>query len=120
MPKGIFWTTGTKNAPDALGRTLGANTPYTVEGRLRTAEALGQTFFEQGRPAVAEAVLRSVERGTEDDADKIGVLYWLGRALEAQGKGTDARGCYDRVLAVDVSFHDVADRVTSLSTGGEG
>lgn len=91
----------------------------SVEGRLRTAEALGQTFFEQGRPAVAEAVLRSVERGTEDDADKIGVLYWLGRALEAQGKGTEARGCYDRVLAVDVSFHDVADRVTSLTPGGE-
>jgi tetratricopeptide (TPR) repeat protein len=89
------------------------------EGRLRTAEALGQTFFEQGRPAVAEAVLRSVERGTEGDADKIGVLYWLGRALEAQGKGSEARGCYDRVLAVDVSFQDVADRVTALSGGGE-
>jgi tetratricopeptide (TPR) repeat protein len=89
----------------------------SVEGRLRTAEALGQTFFEQGRPAVAEAVLKSVERGTEGDADKIGVLYWLGRALEAQGKGSEARGCYDRVLAVDVSFHDVADRVTALSDG---
>jgi tetratricopeptide (TPR) repeat protein len=91
----------------------------SVEGRLRTAEALGQTFFEQGRPAVAEAVLKSVERGTEGDADKIGVLYWLGRALEAQGKGSEARGCYDRVLAVDVSFHDVADRVTGLSGGGD-
>lgn len=91
----------------------------SVDGRLRTAEALGQTFFEQGRPAVAEAVLKSVERGTEGDADKIGVLYWLGRALEAQGKGSEARGCYDRVLAVDVSFHDVADRVTALSGGGE-
>lgn len=91
----------------------------SVEGRLRTAEALGQTFFEQGRPAVAEAVLKSVERGSEGDADKIGVLYWLGRALEAQGKGSEARGCYDRVLAVDVSFHDVAGRVTALSGGGE-
>lgn len=91
----------------------------SVDGRLRTAEALGQTFFEQGRPAVAEAVLKSVERGTEGDADKIGVLYWLGRALEAQGKGSEARGCYDRVLAVDVSFHDVADRVTALSGGGQ-
>ncbi len=34
-PKGIFWTSGTKNTPDALGRTLGVNTPYTVEGRLQ-------------------------------------------------------------------------------------
>ena len=83
--------------------------------RLRTSEALGETFFDQGRPAVAEAVLRSVERGPEGDAEKIGVLYWLGRAQEAQGKFVDARGCYERVLAVDVGFHDVADRLTQLS-----
>lgn len=87
------------------------------EGRLRTAEALGQTFFEQGRPAVAEAVLRSVEQNVhEGDAEKIGVLYWLGRALEAQGRGPAARGCYERVLAVDIGFHDVMDRVTALSS----
>lgn len=86
------------------------------EARLRTSEALGETFFDQGRPAVAEAVLRSVERGPEGDAEKIGVLYWLGRAQEAQGKLTDARGCYERVLAVDVGFHDVADRLTQLGT----
>jgi TolA-binding protein len=67
---------------------------------------------------VAEAVLRSVERGPEGDAEKIGVLYWLGRAQEAQGKLADARGCYERVLAVDVGFHDVADRLTQLGSQG--
>ena len=86
------------------------------EARLRTSEALGETFFDQGRPAVAEAVLRSVERGPEGDAEKIGVLYWLGRAQEAQGKLADARGCYERVLAVDVGFHDVTDRLTDLAS----
>ncbi|HET9134978.1 MAG TPA: tetratricopeptide repeat protein, partial [Gemmatimonadales bacterium] len=88
------------------------------EGRLRTSEALGQAFFDQGRPAVAEAVLRSVAKGDEGDADKIGVLYWLGRALEAQGKLDEARGCFERVLAVDVSFHDVTDRLAQLGSGG--
>jgi tetratricopeptide (TPR) repeat protein len=83
--------------------------------RLRTSEALGQAFFDQGRPAVAEAVLRAVEKGEEGDADKIGVLYWLGRACEAQGKSKNAVQCYERVLAVDVSFRDVADRITQLS-----
>lgn len=90
----------------------------STEGRLRTSEALGQAFFDQGRPAVAEAVLRSVERGPEGDAEKIGVLYWLGRAQEVQGKVADARGCYERVLAVDVSFQDVSDRLTQLATQG--
>lgn len=88
-----------------------------TEGRLRTAEALGATFLEKGMPPVAEAVLRSVERGPEDDAEKIGVLYWLGRALESQGKGSDARGCYERVLAVDVTFMDTSDRIVQLGSG---
>lgn len=87
-------------------------------GRLRTSEALGQCFFEQGRPAVAEAVLRSVEQGEEGDSEKIGVLYWLGRALEEQGKTRNARGFYERVLAVDVGFHDVSDRLTALQNNG--
>lgn len=89
----------------------------STEGRLRTSEALGQCFFEQGRPAVAEAVLRSVEKGEEGDAEKIGVLYWLGRALEAQGKTKNSRTCYERVLAIDIGFHDVADRITALNDG---
>ena len=88
------------------------------EVRLRTSEALGQVFFDQNRPAVAEAVLRSVEKGPEGDADKIGVLYWLGRSLEAQGKDAEARGCYERVLAVDVGFIDASDRLTNLDTDG--
>jgi hypothetical protein len=34
-PQGIFWTTGTSGSPDALGREMGVNTPYTVQGRLQ-------------------------------------------------------------------------------------
>ncbi len=86
------------------------------EGRLRTAEALGATFLEKGMPPVAEAVLRSVERGPEDDTEKIGVLYWLGRALETQGKGDAARGYYERVLAVDVGFMDAVARIGGLAS----
>src|SRR5690606_32696007 len=87
------------------------------EGRLRTSEALGQAFFDQGRPAVAEAVLRAVEKGDEGDSEKIGVLYWLGRASEAQGKNKQATQCYERVIAVDVEFEDAADRLTRIGTG---
>ena len=32
---------------------------------------LGEVFFDQGRPAVAEAVLRGVENSPEGDAEKI-------------------------------------------------
>lgn len=87
------------------------------EGRLRTSEALGQAFYDQGRPAVAEAVLRAVEKGEEGDSEKIGVLYWLGRSQEAQGKGDQAVQCYQRVIAVDVGFEDAADRLTRIGSG---
>jgi len=81
------------------------------EVRLRTSEALGQVFFEQGRPAVAEAVLRGVENSAEGDAEKIGVLYWLGRALDAQDRHPEAISYYQRVVAVDVAFRDASDRL---------
>jgi tetratricopeptide (TPR) repeat protein len=87
----------------------------STEGRLRTSEALGQTFFDQGRVAVAEAVLRNVERGPESEAEKIGVLYWLGRSLEAQHKFAEALACYQRVLAVDVLFMDVSVRMLQVT-----
>ena len=56
------------------------------DGRLRTSEALGIAFFEKGQMAVcrggAEARGRFARRADEDQ--KIGLLYWLGRASEAQ------------------------------------
>jgi len=85
--------------------------------RLRTSEALGEVFFEQGRPAVAETVLRGVENSAEGDAEKIGVLYWLGRALEAQGKHQDAVGYYQRIIAVDIGFRDACERLAQHSGG---
>jgi tetratricopeptide (TPR) repeat protein len=88
------------------------------EGRLRTSEALGMAFFEKGQFAVSEAVLRravdSVEGG---DEAKIGLIYWLGRALEAQGKGADAITSYERAMAVDIQFMDLSDRIHRLTAG---
>lgn len=83
--------------------------------RLRTSEALGEVFFDQGRPAVAEAVLRGVENSPEGDAEKIGVLYWLGRSLDAQGRHGDAVRYYQRIIAVDVAFRDAGDRLTQAT-----
>jgi tetratricopeptide (TPR) repeat protein len=86
------------------------------EGRLRTSEALGVCFYDKGQFAISETVLRravdTVEGG--DDA-KIGLLYWLGRAAEAQGKETEAITSYERALAVDIRFMDLGDRMHRLA-----
>jgi tetratricopeptide (TPR) repeat protein len=88
------------------------------EGRLRTSEALGMAFFDKGQFGIAETVLRRAVDGLEapDDA-KIGLLYWLGRSAEAQGKVADALASYERALAVDIRFMDTTDRIHRLSAG---
>jgi tetratricopeptide (TPR) repeat protein len=88
------------------------------EGRLRTSEALGQAFFEKGQFAIAESVLRRAVDGLEGgDDEKIGLIYWLGRAAEQQGKTEEARVSYERALAVDIRFMDLGERIHRLSAG---
>lgn len=86
------------------------------EGRLRTSEQLGGAFFEKGQYPIAEAVLRrAVDTLGGSDDEQLGLLYWLGRALEAQGRGREALPLYERALAVDIRFLDLGDRVRRLT-----
>jgi len=91
------------------------------EGRLRTSEALGLCFFDKGQHAIAETVLRrAIESLEGGDEAKIGLLYWLGRSAEAQGKDAEAIGSYERALAVDIRFMDLSDRLHRLTAGPRG
>ena len=88
-------------------------------GRLRTSEALGVTFVEKRQFAIAETILRrAVDTLDGGDDEKIGLLYWLGRAQEEQGKARDARASYERALAVDIRFMDLNERMRRLGTNG--
>jgi tetratricopeptide (TPR) repeat protein len=87
-----------------------------AEGRLKASEALGLCFFEKGQFTVAETILRrALELPATGDADRVGLLYWLGRTQEELGKGPDALASYNRVFAVDITFQDVSQRVKALS-----
>ena len=85
------------------------------ENRVRTYEAIGQCFIEKGQNQMAATILARAlnEKGQTDD-QLVGVLYLLGRANEALGRGDDALQYYQRVLVVDIQFHDVADRLSAL------
>jgi len=86
------------------------------EGKLRTSEMLGVCFFEKGAYGVAESILRrGLELPASGDQERLGILYWLGRALEEQGKKADARDLYGRVFAVDIRFLDVEQRTKALA-----
>lgn len=85
------------------------------ENRVRTYEAIGQCFIEKGQNQMASTVLERAlgEKGMSDD-HLVGVLYLLGRACEALGKGEEAMQYYQRVFVVDIQFQDVADRLSAL------
>ncbi len=86
------------------------------EGKLRTSEMLGVCFFEKAAYGVAESILRrGLELPASGDQERLGILYWLGRALEEQGKKADARDLYGRVFAVDIRFLDVEQRAKALA-----
>jgi tetratricopeptide (TPR) repeat protein len=83
--------------------------------RVRTYEAIGQCFIEKGNNQMAATILSRAlsEKGMDDD-QLVGVLYLLGRANEALGKGEEAMQYYQRVFVVDITFQDVADRLSAL------
>ena len=86
------------------------------DGKLRTSEMLGICFFEKGAFGVAESILRrGLDLPASGDQERLGILYWLGRALEQQGKKADARDLYGRVFAVDIRFLDAERRVKALA-----
>ncbi len=86
------------------------------EGKLRSSEALGVCFVEKGAYVVAESILRrALELPASGDQERLGILYWLARALEEQGKRVDARDLYGRVFAVDIRFKDVGARQKALA-----
>ena len=86
------------------------------EGKQRTSEMLGICFFEKGAYGVAESILRrGLDLPASGDQERLGILYWLGRALEQQGKKADARDLYGRVFAVDIRFLDAEQRVKALA-----
>jgi tetratricopeptide (TPR) repeat protein len=82
--------------------------------RLPTYEALGQCFLDKGQFKLASSILSRalVERASEDQL--LGVLYWLGRAAEAQGHAEEALGYYQRVFVLDIQFRDISDRMSEL------
>ena len=83
--------------------------------RVRTYEALGQCFVDKEQHQVAASVLaRAVAESPPDDQLLVGVLYLLGVANEALGRGDEAIAFYQRVFAVDINFHDVEDRLSAL------
>jgi tetratricopeptide (TPR) repeat protein len=83
--------------------------------RLPTYEALGQCFLEKEQPKMASNILqRALSEPGASEEKLVGVLYLMGRAAEALGKGDEALEYYQRVFIQDIQFKDVAERISNV------
>lgn len=85
---------------------------------LATLEVMGECFLEKNEPSLAARVLtRATQLRDTSDVEMVGVHYLLGRCEEVLGHPGEARGCYERVVAVDIGFRDAAARLDALRDG---
>jgi tetratricopeptide (TPR) repeat protein len=92
----------------------------TTHDKAPTYEALGTCFVEKKQYEVATTVLQRALNESGLDDDKLsGVLYLLGVAAEALGKSQEAASYYQRVLAVNIGFRDVSERLTAVTQGAK-
>jgi tetratricopeptide (TPR) repeat protein len=78
-------------------------------------EELGQCFILKGQYNVALKVFnRALQVPHRDASELLGVYYHLGHCHEELGQREQARSSYEKVLAIDPSFHDVPDRMARL------
>lgn len=82
---------------------------------VATLEVLGECFVQKGEHSLAARVFRrATELPTAEEDSLVGVRYWLGRCEEELGDAAAARAEYERVVAVDMGFRDVASRLKAL------
>ena len=86
----------------------GGSTLVRKEALNLLIELVGAAAYSD--PRDEGVVARCRERAREG----LGVLYWLGRVLESQGKNPEALPLYEQAAALDIRFLDVRDRVKRL------
>jgi tetratricopeptide (TPR) repeat protein len=88
--------------------------------RIRTYESLGQCFIDKNEFDVAQNVLsRALSEPDAEDDQLVGVLYLLGVASENLKRWGEASTYYQRVVAVDIDFRDVAQRIVAVGRSGK-
>jgi serine/threonine protein kinase len=91
--------------------------PPEDESYRAATERLGELFLEVGRPGLAIERLRKELVGESVSRANLELHYWLGRAYERKPDLESAVTLYKKILAEDVSFRDVNDRVNNLGAG---
>lgn len=89
--------------------------------RVRAYEAIGQSFIDKQQYAVAHSVLARALKDPETSAEiagdhaTIGINYLLGLSCENLQRYSEAASYYQKVLAEDIGFRDVLERLNAVT-----
>ena len=81
---------------------------------------LGRCFYRKGYHNQAVSALQTAleeHKFADDDLAKE-MLYWLGRAQEADGEPSAARDAFGKILQLDYNYRDVRARMDALPAAG--
>jgi tetratricopeptide (TPR) repeat protein len=85
-------------------------------GYDEAAERLAELFVAAGMPRLAVERAQLALGGRAPTNADVGLHYWLAAAHEALGDASAAAEIYQRILAVDFTYRDAAERVRRLRT----
>lgn len=100
-----MWDEAARELRPALGH---------VAERLVVLEALAECLVKADRSREAVTLLRENLR-SDEDAEQVAALYYLGLALAEEGSDAEAREIFARVDAVTPGYRDVQARLSELS-----
>ena len=80
---------------------------------------LGLAFLRKGMTDLAVKQLEQALEGQGGVNEKtLPIAYALGQAHEQAGNPGEARSWYAKIFELDIGYRDVAEKVSSLETGG--
>ncbi len=93
--------------------------PSEDEDFGRAAALLGDIFARRGQLALAITKLQQAIGDTELTRDSVDGYYKLGAIYEQDGKPREAAEIFEKVMAFDYHYRDVADRLAAARTAAE-
>jgi serine/threonine protein kinase len=91
--------------------------PPSDENYQRATELLAEIFIRNGQPDLAIERLQKVISGETLSRTNIDLFYWLAAAHESAGQGESALDLYRKILAEDLQYRDVPQRLKRLESG---
>ncbi len=86
-------------------------------GYEEATERLAELFVASGMPRLALERAQLALGGRPPSAGDVGLQYWLAAAREALGDEAGALDLYQKILALDFAYRDVAERARRLAKG---